>query len=69
LSAPGAQTPAQFALRFCLSFPAVSTVIPGMLTVGHVEENVKASDFGGLPESDRTAISGIYRKHNFFLAS
>ncbi|HYL89992.1 MAG TPA: aldo/keto reductase, partial [Burkholderiales bacterium] len=36
-------TPAQFALRFCLSFDAVSSVIPGMLTRAHVEENAAAS--------------------------
>lgn len=35
---------AQAALKFCLSHPAVSTVIPGMRTVAHVEENCAASD-------------------------
>lgn len=43
-------TPAQLALRFCLSFPAVSTTVPGMLTDGHVRENLGASDRGPLPE-------------------
>ena len=42
-------TPAQLALRFCLSFPAVSTTIPGMLTGAHVHENSSASDRGPLP--------------------
>ncbi len=32
------------ALKFCLSHPAVSTVIPGMRKVSHVEENVTVSD-------------------------
>lgn len=32
------------ALKFCLSFDAVSTVIPGMRKVGHVVANAKASD-------------------------
>jgi aryl-alcohol dehydrogenase-like predicted oxidoreductase len=36
------------ALRFCLSHPAVSTVIPGMRTRRHVESNAAASDAGGL---------------------
>ena len=37
------------ALRFCLSAPAVSTVIPGMRNVHHVAANVAASDAGPLP--------------------
>ncbi|HUA66948.1 MAG TPA: aldo/keto reductase [Candidatus Saccharimonadales bacterium] len=41
-------TPAQLALRFCLSFPAVSTAIPGMLTDVHARENAAASDCGPL---------------------
>lgn len=39
----GNASPSQNALRFCLGFKAVSTVIPGMLTVEHVRENVEAS--------------------------
>jgi aryl-alcohol dehydrogenase-like predicted oxidoreductase len=39
------QTLAQAALKFCLSEPAVSTVIPGMRTVAHVDENTVVSDF------------------------
>lgn len=38
----------QFALRFCLSQPAVSTVIPGMRTPAHVGSNAAASDAGPL---------------------
>jgi aryl-alcohol dehydrogenase-like predicted oxidoreductase len=38
----------QFALRFCLSHPAVSTVIPGMRTPAHVASNAAASDAGPL---------------------
>ena len=37
------------ALRFCLSHPAVSVVIPGMRQVHHVEANAKASAAGPLP--------------------
>jgi aryl-alcohol dehydrogenase-like predicted oxidoreductase len=40
---------AQAALKFCLSFPAVSTVIPGMRKVSNVEQNVLASDGRLLP--------------------
>ncbi len=35
---------AQAALKFCLSHPAVSTVIPGMKRIAHVEENCAAAD-------------------------
>ncbi len=38
------------ALRFCLSHPAVSSVIPGMRTRRHVESNVALSDAGALPK-------------------
>ncbi len=40
----------QIALRFCLSHPAVSTVIPGMRSVSHVAANTAASAAGPLPE-------------------
>ncbi len=39
----------ELALRFILSNPDVSTVIPGMRKVRNVEANVAASDKGGLP--------------------
>jgi aryl-alcohol dehydrogenase-like predicted oxidoreductase len=40
----GAETLAQAALKFCLSFSAISTVIPGMRKPSRVAENVRASD-------------------------
>jgi aryl-alcohol dehydrogenase-like predicted oxidoreductase len=36
------------ALRFILSHPTVTTVIPGMRKIGHVEANLAASDAGPL---------------------
>jgi len=36
-------TVAHGALRFCLSHPTISTVIPGMRTVAHVEDNAGVS--------------------------
>jgi aryl-alcohol dehydrogenase-like predicted oxidoreductase len=38
----------ELALRFCLSHPAVSTVIPGMRTPAHVRADAAISDAGGL---------------------
>jgi len=39
----------ELALRFILEHPAVSTTIPGMRRVAHVERNVAASDGTSLP--------------------
>ena len=39
----------EMALRFILSQPAVSTVIPGMRKVTHVERNIAASDREAMP--------------------
>ncbi|HYY98861.1 MAG TPA: aldo/keto reductase [Pyrinomonadaceae bacterium] len=39
----------EMALRFILSNPAVSTIIPGMRKIKNVESNVAASDAGPLP--------------------
>jgi len=41
---------AEIALRFVLSNPAVSTVIPGMRSVRNVERNMAVGDGEGLPE-------------------
>ena len=49
LRAVGVTQPlAEVALRFCLSHPAVSTVIPGMRKLRHVESNCALSDQGPL---------------------
>ncbi|HEV8628765.1 MAG TPA: aldo/keto reductase [Thermoanaerobaculia bacterium] len=45
---PAGTTMPALALRYILSHPAVSTVIPGMRKLGHVEANVAASDAGAL---------------------
>ncbi|EKD42301.1 MAG: Aldo/keto reductase, partial [uncultured bacterium] len=38
------------ALKYCLAHPAVTTVIPGMKSTTHIEENVQASDGKSLSE-------------------
>jgi aryl-alcohol dehydrogenase-like predicted oxidoreductase len=43
------QTLPELALRFCLSSPVVSTVIPGMRRSAHVRQNVAVSSKGPLP--------------------
>ena len=57
---------AEAALRFVLSAPAVSTVIPGMRTVRNVERNVAVSD-GRLLSADRLAALAKHRwQRNFY---
>ena len=40
----------ELALRHILQHPAVSTVIPGMRKLRHVEANLRASDTEDLPD-------------------
>lgn len=51
----------ELALRFCLSHPAISTVIPGMRTSAHVQANVRASQHPGWPAEVRQCL----RKHRW----
>jgi aryl-alcohol dehydrogenase-like predicted oxidoreductase len=62
------QTPAQIALRFCLSSGAVATTIPGMLTPEQVDENALASDLGPLPAADFAALRELYASRRESLA-
>ncbi len=57
---------AQIALRFCLSNPAVSTVIPGMRTVRNVELNCAASDAGVLPAEMLAKLKRHAWDRNFY---
>jgi aryl-alcohol dehydrogenase-like predicted oxidoreductase len=47
---------AETALRFILSEPTVSTVIPGMRSLRNVERNVAVSDGDGLPDEQREKL-------------
>lgn len=66
-AAPGREG-AQSALRFCLAFPAISSVIPGILTPAEAEENARASDLGALAASAVEAVLKINRERQFFVA-
>ena len=61
------QTLAQLALRFCLSYEAVSSVIPGMLSCSEVEENAMASHLGPLPKGTLDGLERIYQANTFFV--
>jgi aryl-alcohol dehydrogenase-like predicted oxidoreductase len=53
---PAGMTMPEMALRFILSHPAVSTIIPGMRKIHHVETNIAASDAGPLAEDLRAEL-------------
>lgn len=59
-------TPSHLALKFCLSFKNISTVIPGMMNNGEIKENIKSSDLDDLSEEDINIIKNIYKTHEFF---
>ena len=54
------------ALRFCLSHPAVSSVIPGMRSRRHVESNVALSDLGALPPGTLATLRRHAWDRNFY---
>jgi aryl-alcohol dehydrogenase-like predicted oxidoreductase len=53
-------TPAQHAIRFCLSFDAVSTVIPGMMRRSEVEENMAAATLPRLQADQLREVEAVY---------
>ena len=46
----------EMALRFIISNPVVSTTIPGMRKLHHVDENLATSDKGSLPAGLRAQL-------------
>ena len=57
---------AETALRYILSRPEVSTVIPGMRTVRNVERNCAVGDGAGLPEDQVRALKAHRWDRNFY---
>lgn len=60
---PEGFTMAQFALKWILMFPEVSTVIPGAKNPRQAEENAKASDLPSLQEEVMERIRKIYEEY------
>ena len=60
------KTMAQLALKFCLSHPAVSTVIPGMRRPEHVEANCSVSNGESLPPDTLAALKAHAWPRNFY---
>ena len=54
------------ALRFCLTHPAVSSVIPGMRSRRHVDSNVALSDLGPLDTETLRMLKGHAWDRNFY---
>ena len=61
-----ASTLAELSLRFCLSHPAVTTVIPGMRKVSHVLANTQVSDGQRLSEDLLRTLARHAWKKNFY---
>jgi aryl-alcohol dehydrogenase-like predicted oxidoreductase len=62
-------SPSVFAIRYCLDFKGVTSVIPGMNTRKQVKENLKSIDTKNLSAADHNLIRNIYLKNNFYLKS
>jgi aryl-alcohol dehydrogenase-like predicted oxidoreductase len=60
-------TPAQVALRYCLSHPAITSTIPGMMRPEEVDDNTRASELGPLSAVQMDEIDRIYHSENFFV--
>jgi aryl-alcohol dehydrogenase-like predicted oxidoreductase len=58
---PSQQTMAQFALRWCLDFDAVTTVIPGAKRPEQARANAAASDFSPLPKVLHERLASFYQ--------
>jgi len=57
---------AEIALRFCISHPAVSTVIPGMRRLKSVESNMRVSSLGALDEATLKILKRHAWDRNFY---
>ena len=57
---------ADFALRYVLSYPAVSTVIPGMRSFRNVEANCRAGDGKGLSKEQANKLKAHRWERNFY---
>jgi aryl-alcohol dehydrogenase-like predicted oxidoreductase len=57
---------AEFALRFCLSHPAVHTVIPGIRNPQQAEWNSAAGDGDALTDEELSLLRQFYWRRNFW---
>jgi aryl-alcohol dehydrogenase-like predicted oxidoreductase len=57
---------AELALRFCISNPAVSTVIPGMRSTANIDANAGAVDLGPLSTGELQVLAHHRWDRNFY---
>ena len=60
---PDSCTMAQWALRYCLDFPEVTTIIPGATRAEQARSNAGASEINPISESDHKKLKVFYRDH------
>ena len=58
----------EIALRYCLSHPAVSTVIPGMRSLRNVDANIRAAELGPLSGEELEVLGRHRWVRNFYQA-
>ena len=56
----------QLALQFCLHSETVGTVIPGMMNISEVEENIGTLTLDSLTSQDFEEIRKIYKQNTFY---
>jgi aryl-alcohol dehydrogenase-like predicted oxidoreductase len=54
------EDPAQWALRWVIQQPGVTTVIPGARSTGQARQNAEAASLPPLPQAKLDAIEGLY---------
>jgi aryl-alcohol dehydrogenase-like predicted oxidoreductase len=59
--APGA--PSQWALRWVVQQPGVTSVIPGARSTGQARQNSEAANLPPLPQAELDSIEGLYDKY------
>ena len=62
-SLPGGGTTAQWALRWVIQQPGVTTVIPGARSTSQAEQNADAAGLPPLPPASLDAIEGLYDRY------
>ena len=58
---PAGYTMAQMALRWCLDFPAVTTIIPGARNAAQAKGNASASDLAPLPDELHEKLRAFFQ--------
>jgi aryl-alcohol dehydrogenase-like predicted oxidoreductase len=59
----GEGAPAQWALRWVVQQPGVTSVIPGARSTGQARQNSEAANLPPLPQAELDAIEGLYDKY------